>query len=182
MKTFLLTLSALILSSLASVALAQSTPDEHNAHHPADTLTTSQASAATSSLPADITPLLKQMDTQMANMQQLHQKFQNANAEERQALMAEHHTSMQEGMKLMMEASGQTQNMNMMGQGMMGSMMGQGMMGSMNNAGTNAQAGAPGMQMMSGMMQHHELMTKRMDMMQSMMQMMMDRMDTPENK
>ncbi|GAA4409427.1 hypothetical protein GCM10011450_22800 [Advenella faeciporci] len=173
MKTFLLTLSALILSSLASVALAQSTPDEHNAHHPADTLTTSQASAATSSLPADITPLLKQMDTQMANMQQLHQKFQNANAEERQALMAEHHTSMQEGMKLMMEASGQTQNMNMMGQGMMGSM---------NNANVNAQAVAPGMQMMSGMMQHHELMTKRMDMMQSMMQMMMDRMDTPENK
>jgi len=27
------------------------------------------------------------------------------------------------------------------------------------------------------MMQHHELMSKRMDMMQSMMQMMMDRMD-----
>lgn len=180
MRSLRTTISALVLSSLASVALAQPAPDDHNVHHPADTLTTSEAPAATSSPPADITPLLERMNTQMANMQQLHQKFQSANAEERQTLVAEHHKMMQEGMKLMTDASGQTQNM--MGQGMMGGMMGQGMMGSMNNAGTNAQAGAPGMQMMSGMMQHHELMTKRMDMMQSMMQMMMDRMDAVKDK
>lgn len=171
MRSLRTTISALVLSSLASVALAQPAPDDHNVHHPADTLTTSEAPAATSSPPADITPLLERMNTQMANMQQLHQKFQSANAEERQTLVAEHHKMMQEGMKLMTDASGQTQNM-----------MGQGMMGSMNNAGTNAQAGAPGMQMMSGMMQHHELMTKRMDMMQSMMQMMMDRMDAVKDK
>lgn len=173
MKNIRLTLSALIFSSLASVALAQPAPDDHNAHHPADTIRTNEAPVAKNSPPADITPLLKQMNTQMTNMQQLHQKFQNANAEERRALVAEHHTMMQEGMELMMEASGQTQNMKMMGQGMMGSM---------NNSGANAQTGAPGMQMMSGMMQYHELMSKRMDMMLSMIQMMMDRMDTPIDK
>ncbi len=149
MKIFRLTLLALAFSSFASVSLAQQASD-HNAHHPADTLTQSEAPAQTSAKPVDAAPLLGQMDAHMANMRQLHEKFQNANLEERRVLMAENRTIMQEGMKLMGVASDRTRGMGMTSTG--------GMTG-------------------QGMMQHHELMSKRIDMMQSMMQMMVDRMD-----
>ncbi len=172
MKIFRLTLLALAFSSFASVALAQQASD-HNAHHPADTLTQNEAPAQTSAKPVDAAPLLGQMDAQLANMQQLHQKFQNASPEERRTLMAENRTIMQEGMKLMGAASDRTGGMGMMG---ISGKTGQGMMGGMN-PGTDNQSAAPGSQMTQGMMQHHELMSKRMDMMQSMMQMVVDRMD-----
>jgi len=172
MKTLRLTLSALVLSSVASISVAQSGSD-HNAHHPANTLTKSEAPIGTNSKADDAASLLNKMDAQMENMQRLHQKFQNASPEERRALMTEHHAMMQENMKLMGMGSNHSGGMNMMN---MSGMMGPGMMGGMAPDADN-QSATPGPHMAQGMMQHHQLMSKRMDMMQSMMQMMMDRMD-----
>ena len=151
MKSFRLTVLALIFSSLAGVSLAQPSPNN----------------------PPDAAPLLERMDAHMATMQQFHQKFQNATPEQRRALMAEHHTMMQDGMGLMGAASGHP---NRMGMGMGG------MMGGMNHSGPRGQTAAPASQTPSGLTQHEELMSKRMDMMQSMMQMMMDRMDAIETR
>lgn len=168
MKSFRLTVLALAFSSLAGVSLAQPASD-HNAHHPADAPLENEAPAISSAKPVDAAPLLGEMDAHMENMQKFHQKFQNASPEERRALMAEHHTMMQEGMKLMGAAADRTRGAGMMGMG--------GMMGGMGGTGAGSQPTVPSPQMAQGMMQHHELMSKRMDMMQSMMQMMMDRMD-----
>ncbi|MCX5565837.1 hypothetical protein [Alcaligenes phenolicus] len=171
MKPLRLTLSALVLSALTSVSVAQSVSD-HNAHHPADALTKSEAPIGEKSPTADAAPLLNQMDAHMENMQRFHQKFENASPDERRALMTEHHAMMQKTMKLMGTASNHSGGMSMMN---MSGMKGPGMMGGMDPDAN--QSATPGPQMAQGMMQHHELMSKRMDMMQSMLQMMMDRMD-----
>lgn len=172
MKTVRLTLSALVLSSLASVSVAQSASD-HNVHHPTDALTKSEAPIGASSKTADAAPLLNQMDAHIENMQRLHQEFQIASPDERRSLMTKHHAMMKEAMKLMGAASNRSNDMSMMD---MGGMRGSGMMGGLDRSAVN-QSAAPGPHMAQGMMQHHELMSKRMDMMQSMMRMMMDRMD-----
>ena len=91
------------------------------------------------------------MDPQMKKMRDMHEKMMAAKTpEERNKLMAEHMKTMQDGMK-MMEGMG--------GGGMSG-------MGDMKGG-----QGAAG-----DMTGHHQMMDKRMEMMQSMMQMMMDRM------
>ena len=89
----------------------------------------------------------------MKAMAEMHQKMMAAKTpEEKKALMPEHMSTMQEGMKMM---------------GMMG-MMGGGM------------AGMQGNKPMAGNMgQHHQMMEKRMAMMESMMQMMMVHMPMP---
>lgn len=178
MKTFRLTLLALAFSSFAGMSLAQPASD-HNAHHPADAPTKSEARSDANAKPVDVAPLLGEMDAHMEAMRNFHQKFQNAGPVERRALMAEHHTLMQDGMKLMGAAKERTRGMVMMGMGgMMGQgMMGRGMMSGMDNPDANNQSPSPDAQMPSDIMQYHELMSKRMDMMQSMMQMMMDRMN-----
>ena len=95
------------------------------------------------------------MDSKMKAMDEMHQKMMAAKTpEERKALMAEHMKTMQEGMKTM---------------GMMG---GAGM------------APMQGKKPMAGNMdQHHQMMEKRMAMMEAMMeammQMMMDQMPAP---
>ena len=96
------------------------------------------------------------MDAQMKSMREMHEKMMNAKTpDERSKMMAEHMKSMQGGMAMMGGMGG-------MGGGMGG-------MGDMK-----------GMQGMSGdMMAHHQMMAKRMEMMQMMMKMMMDRM--PDN-
>ncbi len=88
------------------------------------------------------------MDAQMKAMREMHDKMMSAKTpEERNKLMAEHMKVMQDGMAMM--------------GGMSGSAMG----------------GMKGMQGVSGdMSAHHPMMEKRMEMMHSMMQMMMDRM------
>ena len=101
---------------------------------------------------------------QMKAMQQMHEQMVAAKTpDERNALMAEHMKLMQSGMNMM---------------GSMGSMGGMGSMGSMGSMGAGATAGNPAdMAARQGMLEH------RMDMMQSMMQMMMDRMpSTPAAK
>lgn len=168
MNSIRLTLLALAFSSFAGVSLAQPASD-HNVHHPADAPQKNEASAVSSAKPVDAAPLFGEMDAHMENMQKFHQKFLNVSPEERRALMAEHHTMMQEGMKLMGAAAERTRGAGMMGMS--------DMMGGMGGPGAGSQPTVPSPQMAQGMMQHHELMSKRMDMMQSMMQMMMDRMD-----
>ena len=88
------------------------------------------------------------MDAQMKNMKAMHDKMMAATTpEERSKLMAEHMKSMQDGMAMM--------------EGMSGAGMG----------------GMKGMQGMGGdMAARHQTMEKRMEMMQTMMKMMMDRM------
>ena len=91
------------------------------------------------------------MDAQMKAMREMHEKMVNAKTpEERNALMADHMKTMQAGMA----------TLNMMGGAGMGGM------GAM-------QGGKP---MPGDMNQRQQMMEKRIDMMQSMMQMMVDRM------
>ena len=100
---------------------------------------------------------MSKMDAQMKKMRDMHEKMMAAKtAEERNKLMAEHMKTMQDGMK-MMEGMG--------GAGMSGM---DGMKGGQGAAGD-----------MTG---HHQMMDKRMAMMESMMQMMMDRMPTAPAK
>ena len=110
---------------------------------------------------------MQAMDLKMKAMREMHEKMAKAKTpEERNALMAEHMKVMHEGMAAM-------NMMNMMGG--MGGMQGmQGMQGMGPMSGASApRAGAP---MRMGERQRHQMMEKRMDMMQHMMQMMMDRM------
>ena len=104
-----------------------------------------------------------QMDAKMKAMQEMHQKFMAAKTpEERMALMPENMKAMQDAMTMMddMRSGG-------MGMGMMGEKGGMGMMG-------GADKGSMMDKMPMEMMAKHQMMEKRMDMMQMMMQMMMD--------
>ena len=110
---------------------------------------------------------MSQMDDYMKAMQILHEKFlASKTPEERNALMPEHMKAMQDAMATLETppAAG--------GNGAAGGMSGMGMMGGADKA-------AMMDKMSHGMMAKHKMMEKRMDMMQSMMQMMMDRMQAP---
>jgi len=124
---------------------------------------------------------MQQMNENMARMQALGQEMRNANSPaERQRLRQQHMESMQEQMQMM---HGGMMGSGMMGQGMMGN--GQGMMGNnqgmMNSQGQgqgkkqpgNAQgnrSGGPGMDNE----QRLEMMEKRMNQMQLMMEQMLE--------
>ena len=101
-------------------------------------------------------PDMTAMDTQMKVMQEMHDKMMAAKTPEaRNALMADHLKTMQDSMRMM---NGTADGMG----GMMGDRMG-GMKGDMK-------AGLKG-----GMAARQQMMEKRLDMMQALMQMMMDR-------
>ncbi|MBF23943.1 MAG: hypothetical protein CML18_10255 [Pusillimonas sp.] len=155
MRKVRLVVSSIILSSASALAVAQ-TAAEHNAHHPGVTAT----GGTSASTQTDVDPALleKQMDKHMQTMRAFHEKLQKASPDERQALMSEHHKLMQEGMKMMGMASAGMQGMGM-------------------NGGMHPQTGEKTSTESSAA--HHTMMLKRMDMMQSMMQMMMDRMPAP---
>lgn len=143
--------NALIGICMAAVslgAIAQDDAQDHTAHHPAD----APVASATEAPPA---PQMGQgqmagMDRHMKAMQAMHEKMMAAKTPaERQALMGEHMKLMQDGMAMMKS---------------MGGMSGMG-----------AMQGGKGMEADMGARQ--QMMEKRMDMMESMMQMMMmDRM------
>ncbi|WP_428424640.1 hypothetical protein [Methylibium sp.] len=104
------------------------------------------------------TPAPAQYDQQMKMMQEMHQKMAAAKTpEERAALMKDHMKTMQDGM------------------GMMGQMRGGTMGGGMGAGGAKGPAGDA---------MDPETMKRRMDMMEMMMQMMMDRegMQPPASK
>lgn len=157
MNNIRLVVSSIILSSASVLAVAQ-TADEHNAHHPE--LSATGETFASAQTPVDPALLAKQMDAHMQTMHAFHEKLQKVSPDERQALMSDHHELMQESMKMMRMAS-----VGMQGMGMMGGMHGQ----AAKNHSTESSAA------------HHTMMLKRMDMMQSMMQMMMDRMPAPNS-
>jgi hypothetical protein len=111
----------------------------------------------------------QRMDAQIAAMRQMHQKMMDAKTPEaRQALMAEHMKTMQDGMAMMSGMSGMA-GMGGMGGAGKGGMAGMGSMGGAGKGGMNGK-------MPSDMAAHHQMMAKRMEMMETMMQMMMDRL------
>ena len=97
---------------------------------------------------------MARMDAQMKTMQGMHEKMMSAKTPaERSKLMAEHKKSMQDGMD---------------------------MMGSMPTSGMGDMKGMPAMAGDMGM--HHQMMAKRMEMMETMMKMMMDQMPPAPGK
>ena len=122
--------------------------DPHKGHHPAG----SASAAAAKSMPGKTTPEMARMANHMGAMQQMHDKMMAAKTpEDRNALMAEHMKTMQEGMAMMK---------GMGGMGGMGGMSG--MTGSKS--------------MPTSMTERQSMMEQRMDMMQTMMEMMVDRL------
>ncbi len=106
-------------------------------------------------------------DARMKAMQDMHQKMVNASTPaDRQALMADHMKAMQGGMAMMKEMQA------MHGAGGMGGM---GMIGSSGNAAPMAGMG-DGKGMPADMAKRHQMMADHMAMMQTMMEMMADRM------
>ena len=142
--------SVLCLAVIASNhAGAATPPDEHAAHHPAAAASPPVADAGT-------------FREQMARMQEMHQKMLAAKTpEERAALMKEHMQVMRSGMAMM----GQMQ-------GCMAMHGGPGM-GTPPNRPKGARTPMP----RDGMGAEHDAMHHRMDMMEMMMQMMMDRQE-----
>ena len=140
-------LSPLLLLAIAAVGASawSAQDDQHQAHHPANAASASSAKV----LPRKPGPDTARMDVQMKAMQQMHDKMMAAKTpEERNALMAEHMKTMQDGMTLM--------------------------------DGMTAETGKTGMN--GDMSMRHQTMEKRMDMMQSMMQMVMDRLPVSSGK
>ena len=120
--------------------------DGHTPHHPAG------STAAAKALPAKQSPDMARMDTQMQAMQAMHDKMMAATTPEaRNALMAEHMKTLQDGM---------------------------GMMKSMGGMGTGkGMGGMPDPKAKpTDMTQRQHMMEQRLDMMQSMMEMMVDRL------
>ncbi len=144
---------SIALAGTAALAVGQDTT-EHTAHHPAG------VSSAVKTMPAKTGAIkttkgmgtnsltkgkMDPMDGQMKTMQELHQKFMAAKTpEERNALMPEH-------MKVMDEAMGMMQGMS--GKGMMSDMKSKPMPDKLP----------------ADMAARHQMMEKRMEMMQSMM-------------
>ena len=125
----------------AGAAIAKA--DEHAGHHPE-----ASAAAPAASMPA--------MQERMKAMREMHDKMMNAKTPaERQALMADHMKTMQDGMDVMKGMGG------MGGMGAMGAGMGDG-------------KGMP-----AEMAKRHQMMEGRMEMMQMMMEMMMQRLPNP---
>jgi len=144
------TLSALALAVALAVAstssLATNHEPDHSAHHP-------QAPAAVAPAPdMDAKAQPQAMQKQMQAMKAMHEKMMNAKTpEERSALMAEHMQTMRDGMGMVQK---------------MGQSSGMGGMGALKG----------GKAMACDMHESHRMMGMRMEMMESMMQMMMDRM------
>jgi hypothetical protein len=107
------------------------------------------------------------MDSRMKAMQEMHQKMMNASTPaERQALMADHMKAMQGGMAMMKEMHATHAGNGSGGMGMMGSPGGAAPMAGM----------CDGKDMPADMAKRHQMMTDHMAMMQTMMDMMADRM------
>lgn len=153
--TILRTLSAL---SVAALLGACANPGPMNPASPAAG-TPPMAMGASGSMAAP--------DARMKAMQDMHQKMVNASTPaDRQALMADYMKAMQGGMAMMKEMQA------MHGAGGMGGM---GMMGSSGNAAPMAGMG-DGKGMPADMAKRHQMMADHMAMMQTMMELMADRM------
>jgi len=143
----LLALAAAATFCVGTLAQSDQAPVAH--HGPG----ASAGAAKAASAPAAKAPTPAQMDMQLKAMQDLHRKMMAARTpEEREALMAEHRTTLREGMAMMERMHGDA-------------------------------AVGPGGRMGGGMAMGPQMMGRRMDMMESMMQLMMDReSDAPAAK
>ena len=151
---------AVVAIALATASMGSwaQTAAEHEQHHPSTPAAgkPSVRKGTPAPQPGNAEQMAA-MDSQMKAMREMHEKMGSAKTpEERNALMAEHMKTLQEGMA---------------------------MMNTMGGAGMGAMGGMQGKKSMPGNMnERHQMMEKRMDMMQSMMQMMMDRMPVPAAK
>jgi hypothetical protein len=148
----------LIVSSFAALASACANPG-----------TTSAAPAAPGMASMDMgsADSMAAMDPRMKTMHEMHQKMMNAKTPaERQALMADHMTAMQDGMAMMKDMHGKHGGSSMAGMGPMGSASGASPMAGMGD----------GKGMPDDMAKRHRMMADHMAMMQMMMDMMADRM------
>ena len=130
---------------------------------------TTAAPASSSMAPMDMggAGSMAAMDPRMKSMQEMHQKMVNATTPaDRQALMADHMKAMQGGMAMMKEMQAMHSGGGAGGMGMMGSSGGAAPMAGMGD----------GKGMPAGMATRHQMMTDHMAMMQTMMDMMADRM------
>lgn len=156
------TVLSIAIATMSLGALAQ-IDAQHTQHHPAGAAKNT-TKAVTPKAPFMAKESMATMDGQMKTMREMHEKMMAAKTpEERKALMGEHMKAMQDGMTMMGKM------------GSTGAMSGMGDMKGMG--GTGAGTKKDGMPM--DMMAHHEMMEKRMEMMTTMMQMMMDRMPAP---
>ena len=130
--------------------------DDHKAHH-SDEATSSKAAKTDGKAMLVNKPMahksaeqesMEKMDIEMKAMQEMHEKIMNAkNPEERKALMAEHVKTMQSGIMMMSDTS---------------------KMCSMEKSDA---------MLHSEMITEHKMMEKRMQMMEAMMQMIVDRIN-----
>lgn len=166
----------LAMTTLAAALAFGSPAFAEDAHHP------ETAASAAKTVPAkpavkNPAPTVQKMQDNVKKMQpQLDRIAKAKTDEERQKAMAEHMTTMQENMMMARGMQADTMGcpmMDDMGKGMMGKeMMGKGGGMGMMMGGAKAE-GAP---------DHMQQMEKRMDMMQDMMKMIMDRMPAPVAK
>jgi hypothetical protein len=151
-------LRTLMALSVATLATACASPGTTTAAPPANGMTAMAMGGAGSTAA---------MDSRMKAMQEMHQKMMNAGTPaERQALMADHMKAMQGGMAMMKEMQAMHAGSGAGGMGMMGSPGGAAPMAGMGD----------GKAMPADMAKRHQMMTDHMAMMQTMMDMMADRM------
>jgi hypothetical protein len=156
------TVLSIAIATMSLGAFAQ-TDAQHTQHQPAQTA--KKVVKANPKSPSAATQSMAAMDGQMKTMREMHEKMMAAKTpEERKALMGEHMKTMQDGMAMM---------------GKMNSTDAMSGMGHMKGMGGMDAGPKKGGMSMDNMMAHHDMMEKRMEMMTTMMQMMMDRMPAP---
>ena len=149
-----------IALAAASLGANAQTAAEHTQHHPTESAPKALKAPPAKS-PSKPNEAVVAMDGKIKAMREAREKMRAAKTpEERKALMGDHMKAMQDGMSMM-------EKMNSMGD-----MPEMGDMKGMSGKGPDAKKGGMSMDMMG----HHEAMQKRMEMMTTMMQMMMDRM------
>ena len=156
------TVLSIAIATMSLSALAQ-TDAQHTQHHPAGAAQNA-TKAVTPKTPSMAKEPMAAMDGQMKTMREMHEKMMAAKTpEERKALMGEHMKAMQGGMDMMKKV------------GSTGAISGTGDMKGMDGMGAGTKKGGTPRDMVA----HHDMMEKRMEMMTSMMQMIMDRMPAP---
>jgi hypothetical protein len=159
MTTLRLTVLTLAMAAASLGAVAQ-TDAEHTQHHASEPAKKT-LKVPTAKSPSKPNESVVAMDGKIKAMREMHEQMMAAKTpEERKALMADHMKAMQDGMSMMEKID------PVGGMSMMGDMKGTG------GNGPDAKQGGMSMDMMN----HHEAMQKRMEMMTTMMQMMMDRL------
>jgi hypothetical protein len=154
-KLVALSAAAMMAAPLGAWASPATQVDHSTVHRAAH----HTAAAAPAAMPAP--------DARMLAMQEMRDKMAAATTPEaRQALMAAHMTAMRDGMQMMKGMPGMPAKPGMGAMGAMGGDGGKPMMA--------AKSGAKGMS--ADMAMHHQMMAGRMDMMQTMMEMMVQRM------